>query len=344
LFSTYFGGTGDELPTGLATDSAGDLFLSGTTASPNFPDSLTQFPSGPGFLAELNAGAKKIVSSMRFPAGAAAQDVKLFPLNEVIAAGSSGYLMRLFWGGPLPPTLGVGNAANGGVDNALAPGELVSIYRSWIGPTTPVTAQPDSGKYPDSLAGFQVLFNDTPAPLIYVSPTQINAVDSANLYASPVATIKVVNNGVTVAQITLPQAADRPGIFRNGAGAAAVNEDGAINSASNPAKSGSIVSIWATGASGLSEASGYVATLSNVANYYSPNGLLQLLNNATAFSPPNGLYQVSYAGPAPDIIGAIFQINLQLPPAPAVPDNGLLPVFLLAGGVLSPRVSIYVVP
>jgi hypothetical protein len=33
-----------------------------------------------------------------------------------------------------------------------------------------------------------------------------------------------------------------PGIFRNGASAAAVNQDGAINSATNPAKSGSIVS------------------------------------------------------------------------------------------------------
>jgi uncharacterized protein (TIGR03437 family) len=252
--------------------------------------------------------------------------------------------MRLYTpSGPFPPILGVGNAANGSVDNALAPGELVSIYGVGIGPSPAVTAQPTSGKYPDSLGGFQVLFNDTPAPLTYASDTQINAVDSANIFSSSVVTIKVISNGMTLAQITVPQVANRPGIFRNGARAAALNQDGTINSASNPAKSGSIVSIWATGASGFSDAGGYVTTSANVSNYYSPSGSLQLLAPGFLVRPrPNGLYPVIYAGPAPDLIRAVFQINLQVPSAPTVPPNGQLTMFLLTGGVLSPPASIYV--
>lgn len=340
LFSTYLGGSGDDVPTGFAIDSNGNIFLSGTTTSVAFPDSYGQFPTGTGFLAELSPGAKHLVTSMRLLSGAGDRDVKLDPHGAIIAAGSSGYVMSMHDFRVLPPILGVGNAANGSVDNALAPGELVSIYGTGIGPSTAVTAQPDSGKYPTSLGNVQVLFNDTPAPLTYASTTQINAVDSADLLDAPVVTVKVINNGVTVAQITLPQAANRPGIFRNGAGAAALNQDGTINSASNPAKSGSIVSIWATGVSGCDDAGGYVATSVNVATY--PCGSLQVLDNELDV-PPYGLYHLTYAGPAPDLISALFQINLQLPPALPVPRLTAT-VLLLSGGVTSPPATIYMAP
>ena len=248
--------------------------------------------------------------------------------------------------GPFPAILGVGNAANGTVDNALVPGELVSIYGLGIGPSPAVTAEPDSGKYPDTLAGFQVLFNDTPAALTYVSDTQINVVDSADLSASTVVTVKVVTNGATLAQITLPQAATRPGIFRNAEYAAAVNQDGTINSEHNPAKSGSIVSIWATGgAAGFDSAGGYVTTSANVVNYYDPNGFFQVLAPALAVGyVPYEFYPVTYAGPAPGLIGAVFQINLQVSTPPLRPGGALATVSLLAGSVVSPAVLIYVAP
>jgi uncharacterized protein (TIGR03437 family) len=339
LFSTYFGGTGDDMPTGLAIDSSGNIFLSGTTTSVDFRDTYGRFPAGSGFLAELNPGAKQLVTSMRLLSGAGDRDVRLDPQGGVIAAGSSGYLMNMRDFRVLPRILGVGNAANGSVDNALAPGELISIYGTGIGPSPSVTAQPDSGKYPDSLGGFQVLFNDTPAPLTYASDTQINAVDSADLFTSPVVTVKIVSNGVTVAQITLPQAANRPGIFRNGASAAALNQDGTINSASNPAKSGSIVSIWATGASLFDNASGYVTTSVNVQDYL--DGSLQVLGNED-FLTSGGGFQVIYAGPAPGLISAVFQINLQLPQDS--PETGPVTILLRAGGVVSPPALIYVAP
>jgi uncharacterized protein (TIGR03437 family) len=344
VFSTYLGGTGDDSPTGLAIDGDGDVFLSGTTSSPNFPDSYGVFPSGASFLAEFTPGAKTIAYSMRLPAGAADQDVGIDSSSGgLVTAGSSGYIMYLSGlnGKALPPILGIGNSANQGVDDALSPGEIVSIYGTGLGPSTPVMAQPSSGVFPTSVAGVQVFFNNVAAPLLYVSASQINTVDSANLFTGPV-TVKVVYNGSTIGELTLPQVANMPGIFRNGASAAAVNQDGAINSATNPAKSGSIVSIWATGVMGYDQGSGEIATVAG--NLYNMVGPVQLLTGVTLASGVPvafGVYQVEYAGPAPGLITAAFQINLQLS---CVTAPTLVPVSLLAGGVVSPVVSVFVAP
>jgi uncharacterized protein (TIGR03437 family) len=59
-------------------------------------------------------------------------------------------------------------------------------------------------------------------------------------------------NGTTLAELTLPLTANRPGIFQHADGsAAALNQDGTINSPTNPAKSGTAVAIWGTGVTEL---------------------------------------------------------------------------------------------
>jgi uncharacterized protein (TIGR03437 family) len=342
LLSTYLGGSGNDAPTGLAIDANGDIFLSGTTDSPDFPDSYGMFSSGPSFLAELTPGATQIMYSMRLPQGVADQDVELDPSSgEIIAAGSSGYVMRLpgLSAASLPPILGVGNAAKGGVDNALSPGELVSIYGSRLGPATAVTAQPTVGQYPDSLAGVHISFNNEAASLTYASSTRIDAAESASLvFAQPVVTVKVFNNATLIGQITLPQVANMLGIFRNGAGTTPLNQDGSVNSASNPAKSGSTVSIWATGAAGYDDSSGQVSTTAQ--NFYYATSPLQLLTNNGPWL--NGFPQVTYAGRALGLISAIFQVDFQLPPD--LSFTGPLSIRLSAGGIPSPAVPIYVAP
>ena len=185
-FSTYLGETSaggtSSVPTGIALDANGDVFLSGTTHDATFPDSLGAFSTGPSFVMELSPGVTKVLFSVRLLAGTVDADVAIDPATgNVVTAGSSGYLMRLSsLSSPLPPVLGVGNAANGTLDSGVTPMEIVSIYGIGIGPKTPVTARPSAGVYPTSLGGVQVFFNHQPAPLLYVSGNLINTVVSDN--------------------------------------------------------------------------------------------------------------------------------------------------------------------
>jgi uncharacterized protein (TIGR03437 family) len=99
--------------------------------------------------------------------------------------------------------------------------------------------------------------------------------------------------------------------------AAAVNQDGTINSPQNPAAMGSVVSLYVTGLGPLSPepADGSIVgfplpTLVNgvqVAFYVS--------GNADAVSS-----QVLYAGPAPLEVAGLYQIDVRVPVVPAVGD------------------------
>ena len=51
----------------------------------------------------------------------------------------------------------------------LAAGEILSIYGAGFGPQQGVAAQPSGNTIGTELAGVQVLIDNTPAPLLYVS-------------------------------------------------------------------------------------------------------------------------------------------------------------------------------
>jgi uncharacterized protein (TIGR03437 family) len=95
------------------------------------------------------------------------------------------------------------------------------------------------------------------------------------------------------------------GVFQNADGSAkAVNQDGTINSSSNPAKVGSIVSIWATGLAGNSgiPINGQLSTVAN--NWCSFCQITVGSVNET----------VTYAGTAPGLIDGVMQVNFVVPP------------------------------
>ena len=63
------------------------------------------------------------------------------------------------------------------LSGAVAPGELVVVYGSGLGPATLAGAQLDSsGHLSNNVAGTQVLFNSAPAPLIYARADQVAAI------------------------------------------------------------------------------------------------------------------------------------------------------------------------
>ena len=65
-YSTYLGGTNDDQGNGIAVDSAGSAYITGSTLSSNFPTTTGAFESvsdGGAFVAKLNAGGTGLVYS-----------------------------------------------------------------------------------------------------------------------------------------------------------------------------------------------------------------------------------------------------------------------------------------
>ena len=118
-----------------------------------------------------------------------------------------------------------------------------------------------------------------------------------------------IQHGSPLAQTSVSVASAAPGIFTipGGSGqAAANNQDGTLNSASNPAARGSIVSFYATG-----QGAGTPTVTMTIAGYTAP---------------------LFYAGAAPGFPG-LMQINAQIPGGFLPP--GIQPVLLSVGGAVS---------
>jgi uncharacterized protein (TIGR03437 family) len=108
-----------------------------------------------------------------------------------------------------------------------------------------------------------------------------------------------VVQGKATNTIVLPVVPSSPGLF------AITNQDGQVNSASNPAAQGSILVLYGTGEGQTSPAGvdGNVAT----ADFPKPVlGVTVQVGGRTA--------DILYAGAAPGFVSGVFQMNIQLPP------------------------------
>jgi uncharacterized protein (TIGR03437 family) len=322
LLSTFLGGDGDDSATSVSIDSMGDIVLSGTTSSSDFPDRLGQFPAGPSFVAQLDSGASKLLYSMRLPGRAVDEGLNYdAAAGAITAAGSAGLISRIHFSSPPNQTLlGAGNAATSGLGGGIAPGTAISLYGFTLGPAAAVSATASQGVLPLQLAGVQVFIGDLPAPLLYVSPSQINAIVPDTFTPLPASVnLKVTYNGQTVGQLPLALQPYAPQIFRHTDGTAIViNQDGTLNSPSNPAPAGSIVASWGTGIF-ISSEPGSIAT--------------QACNQLGATFTAN--VELVYLGCAPGAAEAVFQMNFKA-------TAGAISVS--AGGVASEPFSIYVKP
>ena len=181
---------------------------------------------------------------------------------------------------------------------SIAPGEIVMLFGAGF-----------------EAAQTKLLFNGEPATILNAGPGQIDALAPADLSPNSIIQLSIAVSGSQIATLPVPVVAAAPGIFTTGNGsgpAAANNQDGSVNSESNPAARGSVISFYATGGgsdlgSVTVEIGGYAA-------------------------------QVPYAGPAPGFPGLI-QINAQIPAGFLPP--GVQPLVMTAGGSASqPGVTI----
>jgi uncharacterized protein (TIGR03437 family) len=303
VWATYLGGALD-ISQRVALDSMGNVWVAGTTSSPDFPNA-NGWSQGSDFIAQLNPSGSALSYSARFPAYTVAQALALDPSGLVHLAGTTGLVSALAPSQPLSMRIfGMTNLAGGVPAGLVAPGEVIAIVGPHLGPTTPVSASADSsGLLPKSLAGVQALFDDYAAPLLYVSDTQIIAVVPFALSGQTSARLRLSWNGVAAPDFPVAVVPTMPEIFKDAFGyAAALNEDGSLNSADHPAKPGSVVAIWATGTGAIAARDGEIAT--SAQNYYC----------CSVQAPYVSIIEVLYAGAAPGMVAGITQINLRVPP------------------------------
>jgi len=319
VWATFFGEEVQQSPSPIALDAAGDVWITGTTAFPTFPNA-NGWTTGPEYLAELNASGAKLIYSALYPTGTIAQSVAVDPSGIVHTAGSAGFISAI--APTAPPTVKIFALQNGALAQAVtarvSPAEVIAIYGPGIGPATAVSAAPVKGFYPTTLGGVQVSVNGVNIPLLYVSANQINAVvpeePSTGLSINAAATFQVTNG-------TAVSPAYPAWIVASSAEAfgPVINQDGTLNSQSNPAQGGSIVTFYATGwqSNFAPLADGQIATAaqdtclgtctaSASSGTFEPGGFgggIQFVNlPATAL----------YGGAAPGIVAGVTQFNVQL--------------------------------
>jgi uncharacterized protein (TIGR03437 family) len=234
---------------------------------------------------------------------------------------------------PAPVT--ISNNASG-VAGVIAPGEIISIYGTNLGPATPANGTSfvlnASGGVDPTLAGVQVLFNGKAGTPLYVSSTQINVIVPYEANGQATTSIVVTYQNVQSAPFTFNVAARAPGIYTSnsqGFGqAAALNQNGTFNGSGTgtaPAPQGSVVQFYLTGG-------GQTSPTSSTGSVTPNNGTLYLVPNATA-TVGGQPATVQFAGGAPGLVAGVIQVNVVMPKG--VTGNAL-PVVISIDGIASP--------
>jgi uncharacterized protein (TIGR03437 family) len=158
------------------------------------------------------------------------------------------------------------------------------------------------------LAGVRVLFDGHPAPLLFVQADQINAIVPFDVAGQSSTGLQLEYNGKQSASIDIPLADSAPALFAadaSGQGQGAVlNQDYSANSSNNPAPTGSVVMLYATGG-GLLDRSISAAAITG-------SDLAQLaLPRSVQIDGIEG--EVLYAGSAPGLVAAVIQVNVRIP-------------------------------
>jgi uncharacterized protein (TIGR03437 family) len=245
--------------------------------------------------------------------------------TEYGGGGSDAFAAKVDFSQPAGPSIAsVLNAASlfpGFATNfptgAVAPGEIVTLFGNGFGWAKPT-----------------VNFGQFPAPVLYSSNCQINAVVpfEANQLPTTLVTVQLggENSGQTLGPIKLPVVVAAPGIFTtNGSGsgqAAVLNQDSSVNSSSNPAARGSIVSVYLTGTGALNPAIADGSLGPTTAPFPAPVASI----SATIYGED---LPITSAGQAPGLIAGATQVNIQIPQY--VPYGAAVPVIIYAGGYAS---------
>jgi uncharacterized protein (TIGR03437 family) len=241
------------------------------------------------------------------------------------------------------PQLGcVTYAATLALVGPVAPGQLVTLFGYELGPQAGVSGfASNQTSFPTSLANVQVTFDGVPAPLLYVSSSQINAQvpfevasnastvmtvsvapDSASAYSTAATRMFAVagSSPSLFVDMSVPPANCSPLAFSFSgfASLVALNSDGSLNGCGNPAKPGSTVTVFLNGVAAMPNGSfPFTGSITGpnpgpIASQVDVRGGSALVSNGDVASLAAGpLFAV------PGSIAGVDQLAIQLPASAA---------------------------
>jgi uncharacterized protein (TIGR03437 family) len=318
-----------NLPTGVAVDSAGNLFIAQPLGNP-----IRKITNG--IIATIAGSGTQGFSGDNGPATSAQlynpNAVAVDSAGNIYVADTLNNRIRL-----LQPPLsinpgGILNAASSAPNTPVAPGSIATVYGSFlIASLSTATAAP----LPINLAGLSLQFGSSlPAPLFAVSSGQINFQIPWELAGQSQTSLSASINGQTSPAQTLNLAPYAPGLFStnsqgSGPGAILDSSYNLVNS-SNPATAGvTIIQIYCTG-------------LGPVTNQ-PPSGSPPLTNqlSQTTATPTVTIggapATVLFSGLAPGSVGE-YQVDALVPAASS--KGAAVPVVIAIGGATSNTVTI----
>ncbi len=215
--------------------------------------------------------------------------------------------------------MGVVNAASyAPFTTGLSPGELIVLTGTNLAPAGPLQVA-TTAVFPNKLNNVQVLIDGIPAPLYYVSATQIAAIVPYAASTFGITTIQVKNNGVASNTVTEFMNATTPGVLTNPANgisdAAALHiSDYSLITEKNPAQQGETIAVYLTGLGPVFPpiTDGNPGSSDATALNNTTNTIAALIGGQAAVVP--------YAGLAPGYAG-LYQINITIPTGLTAGDN-----------------------
>jgi uncharacterized protein (TIGR03437 family) len=325
----------------FVSDPAGDVSSRGLPFTVGQPPAITSL--SPGSVILGGPGFTLAVGGSGFLAGAVVQwnggplpttfvsDTQLtasVPAALIAAQGSVGIAVTVPGGisntlalnvrlpSPVTGAQGVVNAASG--LPSIAPGSLISIYGVDLAAGSGAAG---SIPLPTSLDGTSVTINGVLAPLLFTSPTQINAQAP---FETPVgnATLIAVVAGQKSPAVTFTVTATGPGVLLQPQSnhAVAQNSDWSVNSPQNAAAPGQSIVVYLTG-QGLVDNPVATGAAPPASPLSAPLADAQVKIGGSAA-------QIQFLGLAPGLVG-VSQMNLLIP----VVGPGEQPLEVSIGGV-----------
>jgi uncharacterized protein (TIGR03437 family) len=316
-----------SVPQGVYVDTAGNVFISDTGHNrirEVFPNASIVTVAGTGACCYSGDGGPAASAQINAPGGLVVDGA-----GNIIFADTGNNAIRAIQPTNATPAINaIVNAASGAA-GPIAPGEVVVIYGTSLGPPQLAPAQVNGAGLVDTqLAGASVTFNGIAAPLVYASGSQVSAIVPYGISGNT-AQVAVQYRDQPPAQSTVAVAAASPALFTvdsSGRGQVlAVNQDGFPNTSAHPTQTATLLTLFATGAGQMS-----------------PGGVDGQFGNDILARPvlPVSVMiggqpaQVFYAASVPGVVSGIIQVAVQVPTG--IQTGNAVPVVLQVGSFTSP--------